>query len=197
MSQFDSEICNNLGSRGSSVLAWRIPGMGESGGLPSLGSHRIGHDWSDLAAAGSWGPLSYGHLVRSAGTKLDLWLVPEGESGPVGLNSLSVESDAISQSCLTLCNPLDCNSPGSSVHGISQERILDGVAISFSWGSSWARNQTQHCRRILYAWVTSAKMGSELSWVIVHPADAPSIPWWCGRVGGAAPPHIGIGCRTT
>ena len=35
----------------SSVLAWRIPGTGEPGGLPSLGSHRVGHDWSDLAAA--------------------------------------------------------------------------------------------------------------------------------------------------
>ena len=35
----------------SSVLAWGIPGMGEPGGLPSMGSHRIGHDWSDLAAA--------------------------------------------------------------------------------------------------------------------------------------------------
>ena len=35
----------------SSVLAWRIPGTGESGGLLSLGSHRVGHDWSDLAAA--------------------------------------------------------------------------------------------------------------------------------------------------
>ena len=35
----------------SSVLAWRIPGMAESGGLPSVGSHRVGHDWSDLAAA--------------------------------------------------------------------------------------------------------------------------------------------------
>ena len=34
----------------SSVLAWRIPGTGEPGGLPSLGSHRVGHDWSDLAA---------------------------------------------------------------------------------------------------------------------------------------------------
>ena len=34
----------------SSVLAWRIPGMGEPGGLPSLGSHRVGHGWSDLAA---------------------------------------------------------------------------------------------------------------------------------------------------
>ena len=35
----------------SSVLAWRIPGMGERGGLLSMGSHRVGHDWSDLAGA--------------------------------------------------------------------------------------------------------------------------------------------------
>ena len=35
----------------SSVLAWRIPGMGEPGGQPSMGLHRIGHDSSDLAAA--------------------------------------------------------------------------------------------------------------------------------------------------
>ena len=35
----------------SSILAWRIPGTGEPGGLPSVGSCRVGHDWSDLAAA--------------------------------------------------------------------------------------------------------------------------------------------------
>ena len=35
----------------SSILAWRVPGMGEPGGLPSLGLHRVGDDWSDLAAA--------------------------------------------------------------------------------------------------------------------------------------------------
>ena len=35
----------------SSVLAWRIPGPGQPGGLPSMGSHRVGHDWSDLEAA--------------------------------------------------------------------------------------------------------------------------------------------------
>ena len=39
----------------SSVLAWRIPGMGEPGGLPSMGSHRVGHDWSNLAAAATTG----------------------------------------------------------------------------------------------------------------------------------------------
>ena len=35
----------------SSVLAWRISGTGRPGGLPSMGLHRVGHDWSDLAAA--------------------------------------------------------------------------------------------------------------------------------------------------
>ena len=35
----------------SSVLAWRIPGTAQPGGLPSMGSHRVGHDWSDLAVA--------------------------------------------------------------------------------------------------------------------------------------------------
>ena len=38
----------------SSVLVWRIPGTGEPGGLPSMGSHRVGHDWSNLAAAAAW-----------------------------------------------------------------------------------------------------------------------------------------------
>ena len=38
----------------SSVLVWRIPGSGEPGGLQSMGSHRVGHDWSDLAAAAAY-----------------------------------------------------------------------------------------------------------------------------------------------
>ena len=38
----------------SSVPAWRIPGTGEPGGLPSMGSHRVGHDWSDSAAAAGY-----------------------------------------------------------------------------------------------------------------------------------------------
>ena len=36
----------------SSIIALRIPGMEEPGGLPSMGSHRVGHDWSNLAASG-------------------------------------------------------------------------------------------------------------------------------------------------
>ena len=40
------------------------------------------------------------------------------------------------QSCLTLCDPKDCNPPGSSVHGLSQARVLEWVAMPFSRGSS-------------------------------------------------------------
>ena len=69
----------------SSVLAWRIPWTEEPGRLPSMGSHRVGHDWCDLSAAAA----------------------------------------------------------GSSVHGISQARILEWIAISFSRGFSWLRDWTR------------------------------------------------------
>ena len=60
------------------------------------------------------------------------------------------------QLCLTLCDPMDCSPPGSSVHGISQARVLEWVAISSSKGSSELRNRTcvsyVSCigRRVLY-----------------------------------------------
>ena len=47
----------------SSVLAWRIPGTGEPGGLPSMGSHRVGHDWSDLVAVAAAAAAAKGHSV--------------------------------------------------------------------------------------------------------------------------------------
>ena len=48
----------------------------------------------------------------------------------------------VAQSCLTLCDPMDCSLPGSSVHGILQARILEWVVIPFSRGSSWPRDRT-------------------------------------------------------
>ena len=51
----------------SSVLTLRIPGTGEPGGLPSMGSHRVGHDRSDLAAVGRY------TLLRGAPGKTSLW----------------------------------------------------------------------------------------------------------------------------
>ena len=49
----------------------------------------------------------------------------------------------VSQLCPTLCDPMDCSSPGFSVHGIFQAGILEWVAISSSRGYSWPRDRTQ------------------------------------------------------
>ena len=49
----------------------------------------------------------------------------------------------VAQLCPTLCNPLDCSLPGTSVHGIFQARVLEWIAISFSRGSSRPRNRTR------------------------------------------------------
>ena len=49
----------------SSVLAWRIPGTGETGGLPSMRLHRVGHDWSDLAVAAHTATLSWSQFQIS------------------------------------------------------------------------------------------------------------------------------------
>ena len=46
------------------------------------------------------------------------------------------------QSCPVLCDPMDCSPPGSSVHGILQARILEGVSMTFSRGSSQPRDGT-------------------------------------------------------
>ena len=60
--------------------------------------------------------------------------------------------------CAQPCNPMDCSSPGSSVHGIFRARILEWVAISSSRGSSWSRYRTGlsciSCfgRQVLYHW---------------------------------------------
>ena len=57
-------------------------------------------------------------------------------------NPLRLLSLLVTQSCLTLCNPMDCSPPGSSVHGILQEGILEWVATPFCRGSSWPRDRT-------------------------------------------------------
>ena len=49
----------------------------------------------------------------------------------------------VTQSCLTLCDPMDCSLPGSSVHGIFQAIVLEWIAISFFSGSSRPRDGTQ------------------------------------------------------
>ena len=77
----------------SSVLAWRIPGTGEPGGLPSMGLHRVGHDWSDLAAAAV--PFICPHLMlggiggrRRRGRQRMRWLDGITDSTDVSLSEL-------------------------------------------------------------------------------------------------------------
>ena len=57
------------------------------------------------------------------------------------LTAISVHAKSL-QLCWTLCDPMDCSLPSSSVHGILQAKTLEWVAIPFSRGSSQARNQT-------------------------------------------------------
>ena len=117
----------------SSVLPWRIPGTGEPGGLPSMGSHRVGHDWSDLAAA--------------AGDKmfpfLGIYLLRRNKK--LWTHKAKVK---VAQLCPTLWDPMDY-----TVHGILQARILEWVAFPFSQGifpTQGLNPGLLHWRRILY-----------------------------------------------
>ena len=82
--------------------------------------------------------------------------------------SLRKESE-VAQSCPTLCDPVDCSLPGSSVHGILQARILEWVAISFSRGSSRPRNTQVSCiaDRGFILWATREAL-PELAQTPVH-----------------------------
>ena len=76
----------------------------------------------------------------------------------VWILALPLESESeVAQSCLTLCDPMDCSLSGSSVHGIFQARLLEWIAISFSRGSSRPRNRTPVSRiagRCFTVWAT-------------------------------------------
>ena len=66
-------------------------------------------------------------------------------------------SVGITQSCPTLCDPMDCSLPGSSVHGILQARTLKWIAIPFSGGSSWPKDRARvscSAGRFFIVWAT-------------------------------------------
>ena len=79
----------------SNVLAWRIPGMGEPGGLPSMGLHRVRHNWSDLAAAAAVGKKKFIHSTPSQ-TFVDQ-MISERTKAPVQ----EVVTYALSGMCIT------------------------------------------------------------------------------------------------
>ena len=76
---------------------------------------------------------------RVTGTQSPL---PQRPSEPWSSESCRKSESEVAQSCPTLCNPMDCSPPGSSIHGILQARGLEWVAIVFSRGSFWPRDRT-------------------------------------------------------
>ena len=121
---------NPLQCSHSSVLALRIPGTGEPGGLPSMGSHRVGHDWSDLAAAAA----TFFQFNNSKRKWRLFWTWPakfyEFLLAQAELCSM------LSHFSHARLFAMPWTIPGSSVHGILWARILECVAISSSRGSS-------------------------------------------------------------
>ena len=61
----------------------------------------------------------------------------------INVFNINNQNSVSSSSCPTLCHPMNCSLPGSSVHRILQARTLEWVAIPFSKGSSWPRDQAQ------------------------------------------------------
>ena len=119
-----------------------------------------------------WGLAELHFLQRESNsrvlTPLLSWAVAQDTYWGYRRDSLWVLEDICAcvcpQSWPTLCDPMDCSPPGSSVHGIIQARILEEVAVSYSEGSSQPRDRTcvssvsSFSRRILYHF--------------------PGLPWW-------------------
>ena len=112
--------------------------------------------------------MGYWHCPRFKRNTLSYWkyytlhILPQNtnlESIDWVFNGISfeVKCSEVTQSCPTLCNPMDCNVQDSSVHGIFQARVLEWVAISFSRGSSRPRDRTWVSRiagRCFTIWAT-------------------------------------------
>ena len=85
----------------------------------------------------------------------------------------------VCQLCLTLCNPMDCSSPGSSAHGILQARILEWVAIPFSGGSSQLRDQIRvSCIASRFFTIWATREGDS----IPRNRNSQVMQWWRTRL---------------
>ena len=97
-------------------------------------------------------------ILAQSGEKSFLFILKQEYS----FHNLSFCLCEVAQSCPTLCNPIDCSLPVSSVHGIFQARVLEWGAIFFSRGSSQPRDQTQVSYivgRRFTVWATSVRWG--------------------------------------
>ena len=112
----------------------------------ALGTNSKGNNWKNRIIIQTSPMTGYGPVA------VLLFLTPEQN-----LWFWCMRARRVSQSCPTLCNPMDCSPPGSSAHGISKARILEWVAMPSSRGSSQSRDRTHiSCigRWVLYPWAT-------------------------------------------
>ena len=107
----------------SSVLAWRIPGTGQPGRLPSMGSHTVRHDWSDLAAAAAtWLQAHQNHL--------------QGFQGLLGVCHEEISSDYFSSSYTSIRM--------SSGQAPATQKRFPGTSLVVQWLRLWPI--MQECR---------------------------------------------------
>ena len=153
-----------------SVLAWRIPGTGEPGGLPSLGSHRVGHDWSNLAAVAAAAALLICRLPRwlsgsvcNAGDAGDMDSIPG-----LGRSPGEGHGNPLRYSCLE--NPMDREAWRATVPGVTKSRTQ---------ASDWAQTHKQGAR-IQEAWLLTLPWSSDwwyLGWRFSESKIQESLIW--------------------
>ena len=137
----------NTGDSGSIPGSGRPPGEGN--GNPLQHSSGKSHGQKSLIGYSPWG-----HKESDMTERLHFHFLRV---------SMKVKL-LVTHSCLTLCNPMDCSPPGSSVHGILQARILEWVPIPFSRESSQPRDQT---RVSCIAWDFSHELWSQ-TWLWIQ-----------------------------
>ena len=120
----------------SRILAWRIPWTEKPSGLQSIGSQRVRHYWSDLTCR-------HTHTHTHTHIYIHIYMHTYICIHTHIYTYICMCMCKVTQSYLTLCDPVDCSPPGSSVHGILQARILEWIAMSFSSRSSQPRDRTQ------------------------------------------------------
>ena len=152
----------------SSVLAWRIPGMVEPGGLPSMGSHRVGHYWSDLAAAAARVPWTARRSNQSILKEISPGISLEGMILKLKLQYLATSCEELTHWKRLWC----CEGLGAGGEG--EDRGWDGWMASltrWTWiwvnsGSWWWTGRPgvlwfMGSRRVGHNWAT------ELNWIIM------------------------------
>ena len=127
---------------------------GQSIGVSASGSFlpKNTQDWSPLEWTG-WISLQSKGLSRVF------------SNTTVQKQSYHSDTSEVAQSCPTLCDPMDCSLPSSSVHGIFHAIVLEWIAISFSRGSSWLRDRTQVSHivnRCFTVWATNWQLLMEI-----------------------------------